>query len=225
MKQRTSIYKIQSKINPNRLYIGSSVNYKKRWNHHISDLRKGVHHSAKLQRHFNKYGEDDLQFVVIMGCDKDDILDKEQFFLDSMKPYFNSCPIAGTCKNMPRSSETIEKQRKSMTGKKWTEEQRQRFSMKLKGNKHIPEEVRLKISEKLKGRKANPCSERTKKKLSEERMGAGNPMFGKKSWNSGLKNPYSRETIQKMKSNRKGKEPWNKGMKKVNGEYILTNGN
>lgn len=35
----------------------------------------------------------------------------------------------------------------------------------------------------------------------------------KEPWNKGLKNPYNKETLQKMSEKRKGKSPWNKGIK------------
>ncbi|TSA56914.1 hypothetical protein D4R42_02645 [bacterium] len=44
----TGIYKIQSKVKPNRIYIGSSTNINKRKNTHFEQLRKNTHHSLKL---------------------------------------------------------------------------------------------------------------------------------------------------------------------------------
>jgi len=177
-----SIYKIQSRKYPNRYYIGSSINVKKRWNHHLNDLRNNVHHSIKLQRHYNKYGESDLEFIILVGCDKDRIIEMEQYFLDACNPYFNCCPTAGTCTNMVRSQAAIDKQRKSMLGKKWTVEARQRFSELRKG---IPksEEHRRKLSEANKGKPGRRPSEEAIQRMSEERKGKGNPMYGKKPWN------------------------------------------
>lgn len=90
----TGIYKIQSKKNPKRCYIGSSKNIKKRWHYHILDLRKNAHHSKKLQRHYNKYGESDLLFTILLGCDKEDLIKHEQYFIDAYKPYFNGSLLA-----------------------------------------------------------------------------------------------------------------------------------
>ena len=63
----TGIYKIVSKIRPDRMYIGSSINIPKRWREHISNLKKNKHHSKQLQNHFNKYGEADLQFSILLN--------------------------------------------------------------------------------------------------------------------------------------------------------------
>jgi len=89
------IYQIQSIIKPNRVYIGSSCNIEKRWNRHKQTLKKGNHHSIKLQRHYDKYGEIDLKFIILASCDRDDLLELEQYYMDVKIPYFNSCLFAG----------------------------------------------------------------------------------------------------------------------------------
>jgi len=90
------IYKIQSKIKPERIYIGSAVNFYKRCNSHKHSLRKGKHGSKKLQNHYNKYGEKDLEFSILLGCDKESLIEIEQFFIDSYNPWFNINPTAGS---------------------------------------------------------------------------------------------------------------------------------
>jgi len=88
------IYKIQSKTNSDRIYIGSSKDISDRWRLHISDLRKNRHHSIKLQRHYNKYGEEDLRFEILNECNLDNLIKKEQCYLNVFQPYFNICKIA-----------------------------------------------------------------------------------------------------------------------------------
>ena len=97
----SGIYKIQSLKFPQRFYIGSSYNIQRRWMDHIRYFARGKHHSKKLQAHYDKYGKNDLVFSVVIGCDKDDLLTMEQFFLDSMKPYFNVNPKAHSSKGRP----------------------------------------------------------------------------------------------------------------------------
>ena len=50
------LYHITNLIN-NKTYIGKTNNIDRRISRHFSDLKKGQHHSHKLQRAFNKYGE------------------------------------------------------------------------------------------------------------------------------------------------------------------------
>lgn len=85
----SGIYRIESKFYPKRTYIGSSVDIHKRWHQHLNVLRANKHHSQKLQRHYNKYGESDLQFSILLGCDEEDLAKVEQFFLDAYPLYFN----------------------------------------------------------------------------------------------------------------------------------------
>jgi group I intron endonuclease len=91
----SGIYKIESKSHPDRIYIGSAVNIGNRWYEHLKKLKRNTHHSKKLQNHFNKYGESDLQFSILLGCDKEDLIKIEQYFLDSYNPWFNICKKAG----------------------------------------------------------------------------------------------------------------------------------
>ena len=177
------IYKIQSKVKPDRCYIGSAVNIHKRWLHHLQDLRRNKHHSKKLQRHFNKYGEVDLQFSILLGCKNEDLLKTEQYFLDSYLPYFNGCKIAGSTLGMKLSkdhriklSEAHKGKHSWNKGKSWPEETRKKIGESQKGRvsnrkglkgwiTHT-EETRRKMSESAKGK---VLSEETKRLISESR--------------------------------------------------------
>lgn len=96
MEDISGIYKIQSICKPERYYIGSSVNINKRWGEHLRELKKNKHHSGKLQNHFNKYRQSDLRFFILSGCDPMDLIQQEQFYIDSYKPYFNIYSTAGS---------------------------------------------------------------------------------------------------------------------------------
>jgi group I intron endonuclease len=158
MNKISAIYKIQSQINPKRIYIGSAVNLNHRWLCHLSNLRNNKHHSIKLQRHFNKYGESDLQFSILLGCEKEDLLKTEQYFIDSYNPYFNVCKTAGSQLGMKRSDSYKIKCRERMIGK----------VSKTKG-RHFnspSNETRLKMSLSHKERyKEFPMTTKTKHKI------------------------------------------------------------
>jgi group I intron endonuclease len=106
MNSRDSgIYSITSKVSGKR-YIGSSIRICDRWNRHLRDLKANKHHSLMLQRHFNKYGEDDLLFAVVEIVDRGELslqdfkqllLDREQSYLDNWSECpFNCLPTAGS---------------------------------------------------------------------------------------------------------------------------------
>lgn len=199
----SGIYKIQSIIKPERVYIGSAVSISNRWNQHLHYLRKNKHHSIKLQRHFNKYGESDLQFSILLGCKKEDLIKNEQYFLDSYFTYFNTCKIAG-----------------SLLGTKRTEEQNKALSKRMMGNKNCvgihrdvwnkglknvySDESRKKMSESHKGKvlpkgiKRKPLSEEHRNKISESNKGR-------------IVSEETRIKIGNSHRGRKGQIPWNKG--------------
>lgn len=85
----SGIYKIESKIKSERIYIGSAININRRWIIHLYDLKNNKHHSNKLQNHYNKYGKDDLIFTIIEKCPIFKLLIREQYYMDLKSPYFN----------------------------------------------------------------------------------------------------------------------------------------
>lgn len=107
--KNTGIYKIQSISKPERVYIGSAIEVNGRIRRHLNDLLKKRHHSDKLQRHYNKYGKNDLQFMVILECPKDQLIAREQDFIDALNPYFNNCKVAGSSLGYRHSKDSIEK--------------------------------------------------------------------------------------------------------------------
>jgi group I intron endonuclease len=153
-KKISGIYQIQSKIKPERIYIGGAVNIQKRWWSHLSTLRNNKHENSKLQNHFNKYGESDLQFSILLGCEKEDLIRVEQYFLDSYNPFFNILKIACLStghtsywkgKKTGRVSSTVFKKGHipSMKGKHF----------EFKKRKPMPEKQKEKIRQKMMGKK------------------------------------------------------------------------
>lgn len=200
----SGVYKIQSVINPSRIYIGSTIDIYKRWEQHLRSLKSNKHHSQKLQRHFNKYGKNDLVFSILLGCDKEDLVTSEQYFIDVYKPYFNGCHKAG-----------------SNGGFKHTDKARKKISEAWMGSKnpnygkHFSEETRRKISESMKGRKPSwtgkKRSEETRNRIRLSKIGKPNPHKG---------NRPSDEGIRQIKIKLAGRIPWNKGKKNPHKGYI-----
>jgi group I intron endonuclease len=203
------IYQIRSKINSGRIYIGSAINIHRRWLRHLIDLKHNQHHSIKFQRHFNKYGEADLQFSILLGCNKEDLLKVEQYFLDSYKPYFNNCLIAGNCLGVKQSSETCKKKSEAHKGKARSEDVKRKISETKKGHK-VSEKTRREISLKLTGKN---LSEETKHKISLASKGKPHSFeHNRKMGESHRGSHHSEESKRKMSEAKKGKIPWNKGL-------------
>jgi len=84
------IYIIQNKIN-NHIYIGSSVNIKQRFSQHKSTLRHNTHRNKHLQNAWNKYKEENFEFIIIeYHCDIDKVLSRENRYIRIYKPEYNN---------------------------------------------------------------------------------------------------------------------------------------
>ncbi len=80
------VYKIV--CNKNGLsYIGSSHNIYRRWVSHLVELNKNRHDNPKLQNAYNKYGKECFYIELVETCNADILLDREQYYLDTLKPY------------------------------------------------------------------------------------------------------------------------------------------
>lgn len=96
----SAIYQLRNLTN-NRVYIGSSKNVLTRLRKHRLDLRKGKHHSSRLQHAWNKYGEKNFRFEILEITTPEDRLVREQAHIDatdsSNRKYgYNIYPIAGS---------------------------------------------------------------------------------------------------------------------------------
>jgi group I intron endonuclease len=195
--RNSGIYKIQSIIKPDRFYIGSAVNLHHRWICHLSDLRKGKHHSGKLQNHFNKYGEADLVFIIIEPCLPEFLIIREQFYINELKPWFNVCPTAGSMLGLKRPSVALKlignKYGRGNKGKKtgmtpWN-----------KGKTGVYSEETLQVMRKVnsenKGGRKNKGRHHSEKEMEK------------------MKKPRSEEGKRNMRESAKIRIVWNKGKK------------
>lgn len=84
--KKSGIYKITCRANGS-FYIGSCKEFKRRLRGHLSSLRRGTHHSKKMQNCFNKHGEDSFVFEVLEVMEASTELQrqqKEQEYLDAL---------------------------------------------------------------------------------------------------------------------------------------------
>ncbi len=170
--RRSGIYLIKSAVN-DKIYIGSAINLCYRRSRHIYDLKNDIHANIHLQRHFNKYG-DDLEFSVLEYCEKDKLIEREQYYIDTLKPEFNICKIAGSCLGIKRSKETKKKisdsqkgEKSSWYGRRHTEESKKKLSNAQKGKKQSETHRKNNSKAQKKWRKENPFTEDEKEKFRE----------------------------------------------------------
>lgn len=105
MSKVCGIYQIRN-ISNGHLYIGSSRDVSGRIREHKRVLRQNKHHSAYLQYAWNKYGESNFVFALIIPCELSELLSFEQDWLDAMEPEYNMAPNAGSSLGRKVSTET-----------------------------------------------------------------------------------------------------------------------
>lgn len=121
-------------------YVGSSGNIQTRWTRHRLALRRGVHHSEKLQRAWNKYGEAAFSFEVLEVCPVNALRVVEQRWLDQFQAYhtgYNCTPTA-----LEHSEEVRIRLAQQKRGHSPSEETRKRMSEAHKGHMTREEVVR-----------------------------------------------------------------------------------
>lgn len=146
LKGKSGVYGFLCKTT-GKLYIGSSINFSSRFNDHIKDSRSNV----QLQRAIKKYKLGDFIFVVFEFCEPKDLISREQFYIDSLKPEFNILTSAGSSLGYKHTEETKAKLSESHNGKTVSEETKAKISESNKGisrnlGKTLSEETKALIS-------------------------------------------------------------------------------
>jgi hypothetical protein len=104
----SGVYQIKC-LPTGKFYIGSSINLRRRWATHRAHLKRQSHHSRHMQNAWNRHGPEAFEFTVLVYCGADMLLVYEQIMLDSLKPVFNTVPVAGSCLGRRNSEEYCKK--------------------------------------------------------------------------------------------------------------------
>lgn len=171
-KYKTGVYKVTI---GNHFYIGSASSkrgFYTRWHQHISDFKKNSHKNPKFQNCYNKY--DSIQFDIIEFCSPEKCINREQYFIDLLKPDLNIKLIANSPLGVKQTLETINKRVEKLKGRKYSDTHKKAISEALKQSwkdsksKHRSLETRLK--RKL-SHLNQVVSENTKEKISKRMLG------------------------------------------------------
>jgi group I intron endonuclease len=125
-----------------RLYIGSSVNVRKRLNSHRRKLELEKHDNIILQGIWNKYGKDSLFCCLVeIVSERRTLLEREQYWMDAVNPSINILKFADSRKGHKQSAETVEKRVSAFRGKPQSEESKKRKSEAQKGRRFTQEHI------------------------------------------------------------------------------------
>lgn len=164
----SGIYKITNEVN-GKFYIGSSQNLRRRWLEHKRNLNRNKNEpNMRFQNAWNKYGEGNFRFEVIEFVkDVNKLMDREQYYLDLLKPYrkeigYNVSSYADRRLGVKPSAETRRKMSEAKKGMKFDVEWRANMSKAFKGRVYSAE---------------------TRRRMSENHAnfsGENNPMYGRR---------------------------------------------
>lgn len=135
--EKSGIYAIINIVN-DKHYIGSAVNFKIRRRLHFNELKRNEHRNSKLQNSWNKNWPFDFIFVILECCDKEKLIEREQLWIDNLKPEYNILKIAGSVLGHKHDDET---RAKMSANQNRSQETRKRRSEALLGRKQTKEHI------------------------------------------------------------------------------------
>lgn len=170
------IYYIQNNVNGKR-YIGSSVDVYRRIKCHLNNLRKGVHVNVHLSRAWSNVGETSFETGICeIVSDITKLIEREQCWIDA-EGYYNLAPTAGSTLGFKQDEEFKARQSARLMGSgnpmfgKKRPDVGERMRAVHTGRK-LTDEHKQKCSAALKGRSAStPMSEERKKKIGDANRG------------------------------------------------------
>jgi hypothetical protein len=86
---KPGIYILKSKLWPEKVFIFRAVDESLTAAMHLALLKEGTHPVGRLQEHYDRYGADDLTVSLLFSCNKFELKQKEEHFIERFKPYFN----------------------------------------------------------------------------------------------------------------------------------------
>lgn len=159
-KGKSGIYRWNSLIT-GKTYIGSSVNLSRRFINYFNlsyleretKKRNSMIYSALL-----KYGYSNFSLDILEYCSIENVIRREQYYIDLLKPEYNILKVAGSTLGFKHSEETKAKMSISNTGKnnplfgrKHSNETKLKIKISTSGSrhhlfgKHHTDETKLKI--------------------------------------------------------------------------------
>ena len=137
------VYKITNTLN-GKVYIGQTVDYRKRKVGHFSYLRRNAHRNSYLQKSFNKYGESSFKMEIIKECAVDELDKLEIYYMrkyNSIDKTLGYNMVIGGNTNKSFPDYIRQKMSRSQKGRIISEEHRKRIGKWHKGKTISPKDI------------------------------------------------------------------------------------
>lgn len=169
-KLKSGVYRWTNKVNGNA-YIGSSKNLGPRLQQYYGKSLVNNQKTSLISRAILKYGHENFTLEILEYCGKDETLQREQYYMDLLKPIYNILLVAGSPLGRKLPLEVKIQMAKSKLGFTHSEETKALMS-KLAQNRIFSDITRARLSLARQGKK---LSLETLTKMSEAKLGIKRP--------------------------------------------------
>lgn len=97
-KGKSGVYRFVNLVN-GRTYIGSSSDLTRRFRDYLSVVwlnKELPRNKSIIYRALLKYGYSSFRLDILEYCEKSECINREQFFIDTLSPYYNICTKTGS---------------------------------------------------------------------------------------------------------------------------------
>jgi group I intron endonuclease len=200
--KKSGIYLLHNLVN-GKQYVGSSINLKRRFYSYYSPSK--LIDNRYISNSILKYGHDNFTILILELIEqndhiKTDLINREQYYIDLLKPILNINPTAGSSLGFKHSEETKALLSNLRKGKSLSDETKSLLSDLFSGELNpfwgkthdIDTLTRMKLS---KIGELNPMYGKDKsiefiEQMYRDKQGSNNPMYGK---------THTEETLKKMR--------------------------
>nr|YP_010390664.1 GIY-YIG endonuclease [Fusarium asiaticum]QJT59516.1 GIY-YIG endonuclease [Fusarium asiaticum]QJT62211.1 GIY-YIG endonuclease [Fusarium asiaticum]QJT63584.1 GIY-YIG endonuclease [Fusarium asiaticum]QJT64129.1 GIY-YIG endonuclease [Fusarium asiaticum]QJT64408.1 GIY-YIG endonuclease [Fusarium asiaticum] len=110
-RDKSGIYLWRNKIN-GKTYVGSSVNLAKRFKNYFNEsYLTRLKDYMVIYKALLAYGHENFTIEILEYCDPASILEREQYYLDTLNPKYNILKVAGSSFGYKHSEEVLLKMR------------------------------------------------------------------------------------------------------------------
>lgn len=136
---KTGIYRWVNKVN-GKSYIGSAIDLVVRFHVYYS-VKRLENSNMPIYKALLKYDHSNFKLEILEYCDKENVISREQHYLDLLSPEYNILTEARSSLGYKHTEETLAK----FQERKFSEEQKAKLSAAATGRK-LSEDTKAKLS-------------------------------------------------------------------------------